>query len=105
MSETTDHTTSTDTTSGPLRIDSPAGLLAVVLHLLGFVPQDSLVVIGTESAHGPVKLTLRYDLPDPPGRGASAEIAGHATAVLAGAPDPARRRRRLRPRTPGHSAR
>ena len=31
-----------------LRADSPEALLAIVPHLLGFAPQASLVVIGTE---------------------------------------------------------
>ena len=52
-----------------VRPGSPAELLAIVPHLLGFVPQASLVVMGTEPPRGRVKVTLRYDLPDPPGAG------------------------------------
>ena len=66
-----------------LRISSPAGVLAVVPHLLGFTPQNSLVVIGTGPAAGRVKIAFRYDLPDPPAADAAAQIAAHATGVLA----------------------
>ena len=44
-----------------VRAGSPAGLLAVVPHLLGFIPQDSLVVMGTEpprdrlTGHAPLR--------------------------------------------------
>ena len=51
-------------------------------HLLGFVPQASLVVIGTEPPHDRIKVTLRYDLPDPPGAGVAADIAAHAVGVV-----------------------
>jgi hypothetical protein len=66
-----------------LRVSSPAGVLAVVPHLLGFTPQNSLVVIGTGPAAGRVKIAFRYDLPDPPAADAAAQIAAHATGVLA----------------------
>ncbi|MDQ2814473.1 MAG: DUF4192 domain-containing protein [Actinomycetota bacterium] len=65
-----------------VRADSPAALLALVPHLLGFVPEASLVVIGTERPHGGVKVTLRYDLPDPSGVGIAADLAAHAVGVL-----------------------
>jgi hypothetical protein len=57
-----------------VRAGSPESLLAIVPHLLGFVPQASLVVIGTEAPHDRIKVTLRYDLPDPPGAGVSADV-------------------------------
>ena len=63
------------------RADSPAALLAVVPQLLGFVPETSLVVIGIEPP-GRVKVTLRYDLPDPPGAGVAADVAAHAVGVI-----------------------
>lgn len=66
-----------------LRINSPAGLLAVVPHLLGFTPENSLVVIGTGPPVGRVKIAFRYDLPNPPAADAAAQIAAHATGVLA----------------------
>jgi len=53
-----------------------------VPHLLGFVPQASLVVMGTEPPRDRVKVTLRYDLPDPPGAGVSAAIAEHAAGII-----------------------
>ena len=67
----------------PLRVSSPAGLLAVIPHLLGFTPTSSLVVIGVGRPAGRVQVAFRYDLPDPPDAGIAAEIAAHATAVLA----------------------
>ena len=66
-----------------LRISSPAGVLAVVPHLLGFAPQNSLVVIGTGPTAGRVKIAFRYDLPDPSAADAAVGIAAHATGVLA----------------------
>lgn len=67
----------------PLSVGSPAALLAVVPHLLGFVPSNSLVVIGAAPPRGRIQVTLRFDLPDPPDPGASAAIAEHAVSVLA----------------------
>jgi Domain of unknown function (DUF4192) len=64
-------------------VDSPAGVLAVVPHLLGFHPSKSFVVLGLAPPRARVKLGFRYDLPDPPDAAAAQEIAGHATAVLA----------------------
>jgi hypothetical protein len=46
------------------------------------MPSSSMVVIGTEPAFSRVKLTLRYDLPDPPDPGAAADISDHAAGVL-----------------------
>ena len=51
-------------------------------HLLGFAPQSSLVVMGTAPPRGRIKVTLRYDLPDPPGAGVAADIAAHAVGVV-----------------------
>lgn len=67
----------------PVEISSPAGLIAVVPHLLGFTPQASLVVIGVSPQRGRVKLTFRYDLPDPPDPAEAEAIAEHALGVLA----------------------
>jgi hypothetical protein len=66
----------------PLHADSPEALLAIVPHLLGFAPRTSLVVIGTERPGDRIKVTLRYDLPDPPGAGIAADLAAHAVGVL-----------------------
>jgi hypothetical protein len=57
-------------------------MLAIVPHLLGFAPDNSLVVIGTESPRGQIKLTLRYDLQDPPEDEIVRDIAAHAMEVL-----------------------
>ena len=52
--------------SGPVRVGSPAGVLAVVPHLLGFHPSRSLVVLGVTGPSDRVTMVFRYDLPDPP---------------------------------------
>lgn len=66
----------------PLRVGTPAALLAVIPEFLGFIPETSLVVIGTEPPGSSVKVTLRYDLPDPSGAGIAADMAAHAAGVL-----------------------
>ena len=66
-----------------VRIGSPASLLAVVPGLLGFEPGRSIVVVGTESPGGAVRVTLRYDVPDPRRAAAATALAGHAVGVLA----------------------
>jgi Domain of unknown function (DUF4192) len=65
-----------------VRADSPAALLAVVPHLLGFVPEMSMVVIGTSPPRDRIRVTLRYDLPDPPGIGIAADLAADALDIL-----------------------
>jgi Domain of unknown function (DUF4192) len=65
-----------------VRPGSPAALLRLLPHLLGFVPEASLVVIGTSPPRDRVKVTLRYDLPDPPEADQAADIAEHAVGVL-----------------------
>jgi hypothetical protein len=65
-----------------VRAGSPRELLALVPHLLGFVPQASVVVIGAGPPRDRVKVTLRYDLPDPPDAGLAEDIAAHAAGVL-----------------------
>jgi hypothetical protein len=69
-------------TPAPLRVGTPAALLAVIPKFLGFIPEASLVVIGTEPPDSSVKVTLRYDLPDPSGAGIAADMAAHAAGVL-----------------------
>jgi hypothetical protein len=66
-----------------LRVGSPESLLAVVPRLLGFHPARSLVVVGAGPPRGRIQVAFRYDLPEPPDRGAAAKIAAHAAAVLA----------------------
>jgi hypothetical protein len=67
-----------------VRIGSPAAVLAVVPHLLGFVPRRSLIVIGAGPPRDRINVTLRYDLPDPPDRVAAGRVTAHALSVLAG---------------------
>ncbi len=66
-----------------VRLSSPADVLAVVPHLLGFHPSRSFVVIGARGPRTRVELGFRYDLPDPPDAAAADDIAKHAVAVLA----------------------
>ncbi len=66
-----------------VRLSSPADILAVVPHLLGFHPAQSLVVVGAGGPRQRIELGFRYDLPDPPDAAVTRQIAGHATAVLA----------------------
>lgn len=67
-----------------VQIPDPAALLAVVPHILGYRPADSLVVFGTEAPAGRINLTIRYDLPgQDDDAGVAREIARHATDVLA----------------------
>jgi hypothetical protein len=65
-----------------VRAGSPAALLRLVPHLLGFMPEASLVVIGVAPPRDRIRVTLRYDLPDPPAADLAAEIAAHALGVL-----------------------
>ena len=65
-----------------VRAGSPAALLRLVPHLLGFVPETSLVVIGVTPPRDRIRVTLRYDLPDPPEADLVADLAAHAVAVL-----------------------
>ena len=66
----------------PVRVNSLAGLLAVIPHLLGFTPDNSLVVVGVGRTAGRVQVAFRYDLPDPPDASTAAAIADHAAAML-----------------------
>jgi hypothetical protein len=65
-----------------VRVTSLTTLLAVIPHLLGFMPEASVVVIGTAPPRDRVRVTLRYDLPDPPDAALAAEIASHAAGVI-----------------------
>jgi Domain of unknown function (DUF4192) len=66
----------------PVRVSSPADVLAVVPHLLGFHPDNSFVVIGAGRPQERIEVAFRYDLPDPPDAGQARDIAEHAAAVL-----------------------
>src|SRR5258708_40057514 len=65
-----------------VRVGSADDILAVVPHLLGFHPSDSLVLLGIGGPHARIRLAFRYDLPDPPEEGLAADIAAHAVTVL-----------------------
>jgi len=65
-----------------VRAGSPAALLRLVPHLLGFMPEESLLVIGVTPPRDRIHVTLRYDLPDPPEADLVADIAAHAVGVL-----------------------
>lgn len=65
-----------------VRVGSAEGILAVVPHLLGFHPSESLVLLGIGGPHARIRLAFRYDLPDPPEEGLAADIAAHAVTVL-----------------------
>jgi len=82
------HTTSaadaaTQPTPANIRVGSLPELLAIVPRLLGFLPAASLVVIGTAPPRDRIKVTLRYDLPDPPEADLAADICAHAASVIA----------------------
>jgi hypothetical protein len=66
-----------------VRVGSPTSLIAVIPGLLGFDPGHSIVVIGTEPSNGQVRVTLRYDVPDPRHPRVAAALAGHAVSLLA----------------------
>jgi uncharacterized protein DUF4192 len=67
----------------PVRVGSPTSLLAVVPGLLGFDPGQSIVVIGIEPPGAQVRVTLRYDVPDPGRPRLARALARHAVSVLA----------------------
>ena len=67
---------------GPLSVGSPAAVLAIVPHLLGFAPDKSLVILGAGQPRGRIHVTFRFDLPDPPDPDATAAIAAHAVTLL-----------------------
>ena len=65
-----------------IRVSSPADVLAVVPHLIGFHPAKSLVVMGVGRPRARIQLAFRYDLPDPPDAVHASDIAEHAAEVL-----------------------
>ena len=88
-----------------VKVSGPSDILAVVPHLMGFHPRLSFVVIGAAGPRRRVELGFRYDLPDPPGAAAAAEIADHAVAVLAQRAGRHGHRDRLRSRAARHPGR
>lgn len=65
-----------------VRIGSPTSLLAIIPGLLGFDPGHSVVVIGADPRTAEVRVTLRYDVPDPRRPRAAATLARHAVSLL-----------------------
>ena len=65
-----------------VRTGSPAALLTLIPHLVGFVPEVSLIVIGVAPPRDRIRVTLRYDLPDPPELDLISDLAAHAVGVL-----------------------
>jgi Domain of unknown function (DUF4192) len=76
--------TMTEKNTPHIKVATPAALLAVIPHLLGFTPEDSMVVIGTSTPRDRVKVTMRYDLPDPADAALAAEITAHAAVIFSG---------------------
>ena len=65
-----------------LTLETPDAILAAIPHMLGFYPSRSLVVMGLSGRPGKVRVTFRYDLPDPPDCVLTQDIAEHALGVL-----------------------
>jgi hypothetical protein len=80
--EQTPHSSRQGQAAPRIRVSSVAGFLAVVPHLLGFHPDQSMVVVGLDARRGRVVLGFRYDLPDPPDAERSRHIAEHTVRVL-----------------------
>ena len=68
-----------------LRIAGQGDLLAVVPRLLGFTPEQSLVVLGLKGDRGRIEMAMRYDLPP---AAEAADIAEHAAYSLTRAEAP-----------------
>lgn len=63
-----------------IRVSSPGQLLSVVPRMLGFVPEDSLVVVGLAQPREQVGVVFRYDLPPAE---QMPQLIEHATSILA----------------------
>jgi hypothetical protein len=63
-----------------IRITQPGELLAILPRMLGYVPSDSLVVVGLTEPRGQIGLVFRYDLPL---MEQMPEVINHATSILA----------------------
>ena len=70
----------------PVRLRTPDALIAAVPHMLGFRPENSMVIVALAGPRGQVGLTFRFDLPDPPDPHLADLIAGHAVAILTRGP-------------------
>jgi hypothetical protein len=65
-----------------IQAGSPGAVLQVVPLLVGFMPESSIVVLGTKPPKGTVNITLRYDLPGPSDPDTAADIAEHTLGIL-----------------------
>jgi hypothetical protein len=68
--------------SARIKVSESSTFVAVVPHLLGFHPVNSLVIIGIAVPDGQVRISFRYDLPDPPDQELTRDITAHAIAVF-----------------------
>src|SRR5260370_29360569 len=71
-----------------IRVDSVAGFLAIIPHLLGFHPSRSMVVIALDALRGRGKRAFPYNLPSPPTAAGRPETAAHTPALLRRLPVP-----------------
>ena len=91
-------------TAPPITLRSPAELLAVIPHLLGFEPDHAIVVMALKD--NKLGLTQRIDLPTPGTRLRGREHPGPARLQGRGGGRPARRLREDQGREPaGHRGR
>jgi hypothetical protein len=74
--------TASGTDRHTIRVTSPVKILALVPYLMGFHPDESLVVIGMSEPRGTVQVTLRYPLHQPGIPNLTAFHIQHATRVL-----------------------
>jgi hypothetical protein len=79
---TNDDITAPSPSRAPITAGTPEAMLALVPHLLGFYPSQSLVVVGLSGKRHRVRVTFRYDVPDPADPELCADIAEHAASVL-----------------------
>jgi hypothetical protein len=79
---TYDDNTAPSPSRAPITAGTPEAMLALVPHLLGFYPSQSLVVVGLSGKRHRVRVTFRYDLPESADPEMSADIAEHAASVL-----------------------
>jgi hypothetical protein len=65
-----------------IRATSPVNVLDLVPYLLGFHPNRSVVIIGTEVLDGRVRVTLNCALPDAADQSIVADYMEHAVNLL-----------------------
>jgi Domain of unknown function (DUF4192) len=67
-----------------IRVTSPAKVLNLVPHLVGFHPDRSMVVIGMEAPRTAIRVTVHYPLPDVPTQKYIGLLMEHVAALLHG---------------------